>query len=71
MEKKKRDKDELSWKEFQEIFLQRYFPTSECEKRELAFLYLKQGDKTVMQYDREFHKLSRFAKSLVPTEKIG
>ena len=41
MEKKKRDKDELSWKEFQEIFLQRYFPTSECEKRELAFLYLK------------------------------
>ena len=22
-----------------------------------------------MQYDREFHKLSRFAKSLVPTEK--
>ena len=22
-----------------------------------------------MQYDRQFHKLSRFAKSLVPTEK--
>ena len=60
---------ELSWKEFQEYFLKRYFPTSECEKQKLEFLYLTQGEKTVMQYDRQFHKLSRSAKSLVSTEK--
>ena len=41
MKKKKQEGIELSWKEFQEIFLQRYFPTSECEKRELEFMYLK------------------------------
>ena len=69
MEKKKQEDVELSWKEFQERFLQRYFPTSECEQRKLEFLYLTQGEKTVMQYDRQFHKLSRFAKGLVSTEK--
>ena len=60
---------ELSWKEFQECFLKRYFSTSECEKRKLEFLYLKQGDQTVIQYARQFHKLSHFAKSLVSIEK--
>ena len=30
---------------------------------------MRQDNQTVMQYDREFHKLSRFAKSLVTTEK--
>ena len=29
----------------------------------------KSGNQSVMQYDRQFHKLSRFAKSLVATEK--
>ena len=32
-------------------------------------MYLVQGTKTVMEYDREFNKLSRFARSLVATEK--
>ena len=40
-----------------------------CERRKLEFLYLKQDMMTVMQYDRKFHKLSRFAKNLVGTEK--
>ena len=32
-------------------------------------MYLTQENKTVMEYDREFTKLSRFAQSLVAIEK--
>ena len=69
MEKKKLEGKNYVWKDFQEKFLRRYFPPSECERRKREFLYLKQEDMTVMQYDRKFHKLSRFAKSIVGTEK--
>ena len=34
IKKKKQEGIEHSWKEFQENFLQRYFPISECEKWE-------------------------------------
>jgi len=69
MEKQKQEDVELSWKDFHKCLLQRYFSTSERDKRKLEFLYLKQENKTVMQYDRQFHKLSRFAKGLVATEE--
>ena len=57
------------WKEFQELFLQRYFPISIHEKKRKEFFYLTQGNYTVMEYDREFTQLSCFARSLVATEK--
>ena len=68
MEKQKLEGKEYVWKDFQELFLRRYFPPSECERRRWEFLYLQQDNMTVMQYDRKFHKLSRFAKALVGTE---
>ena len=51
------------------MFLHNYFPTSVWEQKEQEFLYLKQGNLSVMQYNREFHKLARFAPSLVAAEK--
>ena len=56
--------EEHTWKEFHELFLRRYFSISVHEKKEKEFLYLTQGNKTFMEYDREFNKLSRFARSL-------
>ena len=58
MEKDKKGGAEHSWKEFQESFLQRYFLISIYEQKEREFLYLRQSNQTVMQYDRKFHKLS-------------
>jgi len=59
----------LTWKDFRDIFLSSYFSTSVCEQKEQEFLYLKQGNMTVMQYNREFRKLARFAPGLVTSEK--
>ena len=69
MEKDKKEGKDHLWKEFQELFLRRYFPVSVHERKRKEFLYLTQGNKSVMEYDREFTKLSRFARSLVATEK--
>ena len=69
MEKDKREGKDHLWKEFQELFLRRYFPISVHERKRKEFLYLTQDTKSVMEYDKEFTKLSRFARSLVATEK--
>ena len=61
--------ENLTWKDFRDMFLSSYFPTSVCEQKEQEFLYLKQGSMTVMQYNREFCKLTRFAPELVAAEK--
>ena len=69
MEKEKREGKERLWKEFQKLFLYRYFPINVHERKRKEFLYLTQGNKIIMEYDREFTQLSRFARSLVATEK--
>ena len=69
MEKEKKLGEEHSWKKFQELFLRRYFSISVHERKRKEYLHLTQGNRTVMEYDKEFNKLSRFARSLVATEK--
>ena len=51
MEKEKKGGVEHTWKEFQDIFLHRYFSISVHEKKEKEFLYLSQGNQSVIQYD--------------------
>ena len=51
------------------MFLHNYFPTSVWEQNKHEFLYLKQGNLSVMQYNSEFRKLAYFAPSLVVAEK--
>ena len=60
---------EPTWKDFREKFLHNYFPPSVWEQKEHEFLYLKQGNLTVIQYNSVFRKLARFAPGLVATEK--
>ena len=69
MEKDKKEGKDHMWKEFHELFLRRYFPISVHERKRKKFLYLTKGNKSVIEYDREFTKLSCFAQSLVATEK--
>ena len=38
------------------------------ERKRKEFLYLTQGNQTIMEYDRAFTQLSCFAKNLIATE---
>ena len=51
MEKEKKVDGDHLWKEFQELFLRRYFPISVHERKRKEFMYLVQGTKTIMEYD--------------------
>ena len=68
-EKKKKPSEDHSWREFQELFLQRYFLLSVHEKKRKEFLNLTQGTMSVIEYDKEFNKLARFAEGLISSEK--
>ncbi|XP_073268753.1 uncharacterized protein [Populus alba] len=59
----------MEWKEFSEIFLERFLPESVREARSYEFEKLVQGDLTVTEYEVEFTWLSRFVGYLVPTEE--
>ncbi|XP_020082542.1 uncharacterized protein LOC109706151 [Ananas comosus] len=44
----------LSWEEFRGLFCSNYFPDSEKKKLQEQFRKLKQGNRTVAEYEREF-----------------
>ena len=50
-EKAKKHGGEHTWKEFQDLFLRRYFPLSVHERKRKEFLNLTQGNMTMPQYD--------------------
>lgn len=39
------------------------------EERKREFIYLKQGRSTVSEYEREFMRLSRYAREIIPTKE--
>nr|CAD1837154.1 unnamed protein product [Ananas comosus var. bracteatus] len=47
----------ISWKKFKELLLAHYFPTSVKRKMEQDLRNLRQGDRTVIEYEREFSRL--------------
>ena len=53
-----RDLEAMTWAEFQELLMGKYFP--EIAKAQ-EFLELKQGAMTVMDYATRFTELARFA----------
>ena len=69
MEKRRLGKDKVTWETFKKEFLGKYFSRVACEHHEQAFNFLKQGERTVTQYETEFHRLSRFAPDLISTEE--
>ena len=60
-----RDLEVMTWAEFQQLFMGKYFP--EIAKAQ-EFLELKQGAMTVMDYVTRFKELARFADDYVATD---
>ena len=58
----------MTWAEFQELFMGKYFPETARHAKAQEFLELKQGETTVMDYVARFTVLARFADDYVATD---
>ena len=63
-----RDLEAMTWAEFQELFMGKYFPDTARHAKAQEFLELKQGAMTVMDYVARFTELARFADDYVATD---
>ena len=63
-----RDLEALTWAEFQELFMGKYFPETAKHAKAQEFLELRQGAMTVMDYVARFTELARFADDYVATD---
>ncbi|XP_023645695.1 uncharacterized protein LOC111832590 [Capsella rubella] len=52
-----------TWEDFLSEFNKKYFPQEAMDLLECAFLELRQGTKTIREYDDEFTRLLRFTKT--------
>ena len=68
-----RDLEAMTWTEFQELFMGKYFPDTTRHAKAQEFLELKQGTMTVMDYMARFTELARFADDYVAIDmaKVG
>ena len=66
-EKTSRDLEAMTWAEFQELFMGKYFLDTARHAKAQEFLELKQGTMTVMDYVARFMELARFANDYVAT----
>ena len=66
--KTSRDLEVMTWAEFQELFMGKYFPETARHAKAQEFLELKQGAMTVMDYMARFTELARFADDYVATD---
>ena len=60
-----RDLEVMTWTEFQELFMGKYFPDTARHAKAQEFLELKQGTMIVMDYVARFTELARFADDYV------
>ena len=63
-----RDLEAMTWAEFQELFMGKYFPDTARHAKAQEFLELKQGTMTVMDYVARFMELARFVDDYVATD---
>ena len=63
-----KDLEVMTWAEFQELFMGKYFPETARHMKTQEFLELKQGAMTVMDYVARFIELARFADDYVATD---
>ena len=66
--KTSRDLEAMTWAEFQDLFMGKYFPDTARHAKAQEFLELKQGTMIVMDYVARFTKLARFANDYVATD---
>ena len=65
--KTSKDLEAMTWAEFQELFMGKYFPDTARHAKAQEFLELKQGTMTTMDYVARFMELARFADDYVAT----
>ena len=63
-----RDLETMTWEEFQELFMGKYFPDTARHAKAQEFLELKQGAMTVMDYVARFTELARYVDDYVATD---
>ena len=63
-----RDLEVMTWAEFQELFMGKYFPETTRHVKAQEFLEVKQGATTMMDYMSRFTELARFADDYVATD---
>ena len=63
-----RDLEAMTWAEFQELFIGKYFLETATHAKAQEFLEVKQGAMTVMNYVVRFTELARFADDYVATD---
>ena len=63
-----RDLEVMTWAEFQELFMGKYFPDTARHAKVQEFLELKQGTMTVMKYVTRFTELARYVDDYVATD---
>ena len=63
-----RDLEAMTWAEFQELFMGKYFPDTATHAKAQEFLELKQGTMTVMEYVAKFIEVARFSDDYVATD---
>ena len=68
MARTSRDLEAMTWAEFQELFMGKYFPENARQAKAQEFLELKQGATTVMDYVTRFTELARFVNDYVATD---
>ena len=67
-EKTSRDLEAVTWAEFHDLFMGKYFSDTARHAKAQEFLELKQGTMTVMDYVARFMKLTRFVDDYVATD---
>ena len=63
-----RDIEAMTWEEFHDLFMGKYFPDIARHAKAQEFLKLKQGTMTVMEYAARFIELAHFADDYVATD---
>ena len=63
-----RDLEVMTWAEFQELFMGKYFPETARHAKAQEFLEMKLGATTVMDYVARVTELTRFADDYVATD---
>ncbi|XP_074325376.1 uncharacterized protein LOC141663210 [Apium graveolens] len=58
----------VSWTRFTELFLEKYFPDCLQNQLEVKFLELKQGERSVSEYEAKFTELARLVSEYVSKE---
>ncbi|XP_028119520.1 uncharacterized protein LOC114317028 [Camellia sinensis] len=63
------DVTNMSWNQFKELFLNKYFPSTVRRERVREFQNLEQGNMTVTQYAAKFEELARYATTYVANDE--